>query len=200
MQKEWLGLTDYEEALKLQSQVKNMVLGLEHPVTITMGRRADPLKDVKVGFLELKKHNIPIVAIDRGGQATLHSPGQLVIYPIVNLEEMDIGVRQFVELLENTTMDFMSRYNIKVERKEGAPGLYTEKGKIVFIGLRVKNHMVSHGLAINVYNELDLFGMIRSCGNPTEAFDRMIDHGVNAPPKSLFFDWFDCLKDNLNRL
>src|SRR5688500_698623 len=99
MRHTWLGTFDYVKSLELQQQIQlnaeadPAILGLEHPLTITLGRRGDPLKDVLVGFKTLREKAIPVVAVDRGGQATLHHPGQLVIYPILSLRKMQMGAK-----------------------------------------------------------------------------------------------------------
>src|ERR1700733_12628686 len=127
---EWLGSQDYEAGLELQrlavAKVKETLqaqfLSCEHPTVITLGKRGQPLTDILTSMEILREKNIKIIATDRGGQATLHNPGQLVIYPIIPLREWGIGVREYVECLERATAHFLAEYGMEVER--GAePGL-----------------------------------------------------------------------------
>lgn len=201
----WLGLFDYVKALELQDTVQQnaeadpAILGLEHPLTITLGRRGDPLKDVLVGFKVLREKSIPVVAVDRGGQATLHHPGQLVIYPIISLRQLKVGVKVYVEALEETTKQLLAQYGITALCRGDEPGLYTMKGKIASFGVRISRGVTSHGVAINVQNELSDFSMVRSCGKATETFSRMKDFGVSAPLEVLFEQWVTLFKRELAR-
>lgn len=203
MRRLWLGKFDYVQALELQlkvlenAEVDPAILGLEHPLTITLGRRGDPLNDVLVGFKTLREKAIPVVAVDRGGQATLHHPGQLVIYPILSLRALNLGVRNFVALLEETTKEFLANHGIVACCRGDEPGLYTMRGKIASFGIRVSRGRTSHGLAINVNNDLADFAMIRSCGRKGESFSRMVEFGVNRPLNSLFNEWVTIFKRRL---
>jgi lipoyl(octanoyl) transferase len=206
MKLEWLGPTDYVEAMKIQTRLADRasligsmttsesrpsetVLGLEHPLTITLGKRADPLKDIKVSVRVLKERNAAIVGVERGGMATLHSPGQLVIYPLIQLRDRGLRVRDYVQLLEDVTKRFLADRGIIACCRGDEPGLYTLSGKIAFFGVRIKNGMTTHGVAINVYNQLEDFSLIRSCGKETEAFSKMADFGVNDSLSELFQSW-----------
>jgi lipoate-protein ligase B len=204
MKPQWLGLTEYLPALQMQEKILadaasaaeflestyfETILGLEHPTTITLGKRADPLKDIQVSIRTLKEKQVAIVGVERGGQATLHNPGQLVIYPIINLRGRGIRVRDYVHLLEDVTKRFLADYGIVACCRGDEPGLYTIKGKIAFFGVRVVRGVTSHGLAINVYNNLEEFAWIRSCGKATESFAKMADFGVTAALPELFAAW-----------
>lgn len=195
MRHTWLGTFDYVKALELQESVQQnaeldpAILGLEHPLTITLGRRGDPLKDVLVGFKTLREKNIPVVAVDRGGQATLHQPGQLVIYPIISLRRLKLGVKCYVETLEETTKQLLAKYGVTAYCRGDEPGLYTMKGKIASFGVRISRGITSHGLALNVHNDLSEFGMIRSCGKSGEVFSRLADYGDYPPLEQLFKEW-----------
>lgn len=203
MRQTWLGLFDYVKALELQESVQAnaeedpAVLGLEHPLTITLGRRGDPLKDVLVGFKTLREKNIPVVAVDRGGQATLHNPGQLVVYPIISLRRLRLGAKVYVSILEETTKQFLAHYSVTACCRGDEPGLYTLKGKIASFGVRISRGITSHGVAINVSNNLADFAMIRSCGKATETFSRLEDFGVKAPLEQLFKEWCAIFQRNI---
>lgn len=209
MKAEWMGLTDYVEAMRLQDKIVDRssliscfvppssagtypaetLLGFEHPLTITLGKRADPLRDIVAPIRVLKEKNAAIVGVERGGQATLHAPGQLVIYPVLNIRARGIRVRDYVHMLEDVTKRFLSDYGIIACCRGDEPGLYTIKGKIAFFGVRIRNGMTSHGLAINVRNHLEDFGLIRSCGKATETFSRMADFGEQGSLEELFRAW-----------
>ncbi len=201
MRVQWLGLTDYVSSVKYQTklaaQFKETILGLEHPSTITMGKRADPLKDIKASVRVLKEKNISIVGVDRGGQATFHNPGQLVIYPIINLKERGVRVRDYVHLLEDVTKRFLKDHGITACCRGEEPGLYTLTGKIGFVGVRITSGMTTHGISLNVTNDLQEFAYIRSCGKEGEQFSKMSEF-MNPPPlESLFFLWCEYFQTGL---
>jgi len=200
----WHGHTNYLAALHIQEKILSdashmgqlyestyleQILGFEHPSTITLGKRADPLKDICASVKVLREKNIAIVGAERGGQATLHNPGQLVIYPMIHLRARGMKVRDYVHLLEDVTKRFLADYGIVACCRGSEPGLYTIKGKIAFFGIRVKHGMTSHGLAINVTNNLEEFNLIRSCGRAGESFVKMTDFGVQASLCELFDSW-----------
>lgn len=189
----WLGLRPYDLALAEQMNIwqslqletsggKGTLLGCEHPATITLGRRAT--SDEILSY----SSDIPVFKIDRGGQATLHAPGQLVIYPIFSLRDTEMGVRDFVRLLLGTTTTILAELGIETENREDT-GLYTKNGKICFVGLRVEKSVTRHGLSLNVSNDLDLFSAIRSCGVSAQRMDAVALHGVQASTESLFLNW-----------
>jgi lipoate-protein ligase B len=167
----FLGLCDYEEGLKLQSEASGHVretkdakiLVCEHPTVITLGKRGQPLNDILASMDVLREKQIKIVATERGGQATLHNPGQLVLYPIVPLREWGLGVKDFVECLERATAFYLAGYGLEVTRGL-EPGLYVNGRKIAAFGIRVDRSVTLHGLAININNDLEAFGLIRQCG------------------------------------
>lgn len=197
MQVQWTGLTDYVEALEKQmkaqatADARPTVFGLEHPLTITLGRRGDPLKDVTIGFKALRDRNIPVVAVERGGHATMHNPGQLVIYPILPLRKYNMGVKEYVSLLEEVTKELLAQYGITACCKGDEPGLFTIKGKIASYGIRVTRGVTSHGVGLNVANDLSEFQMIRPCGKATEQFAKMADFTKVPDLQTLFFQWMD---------
>jgi lipoyl(octanoyl) transferase len=199
----WLGYTDYVKSLELQTAAQDeaeprpTVYGLEHPITITLGRRGDPLKDVVVGFKVLRERNIPVVAVERGGQATLHNPGQLVIYPILPLRQYGLGVKDYVSMLEESTKDLLASYGIMACCKGDEPGLFTIRGKIAFYGVRVSRGITSHGIGLNVSNDLSDFQMIRSCGKATEQFASMRDFVEPPSLQTLFFQWVEIFSQRL---
>lgn len=190
----WLGLVEYSHGLLLQQEIVDhkynhpYVLGLEHPAVITMGKRAREEHDLNTSKEELKAKSIDLVYVDRGGEATLHSPGQLVIYPMTPIQQLNISVKNFVELLMCTTESFLNLFGVETLRK-AEPGLFTKKGKICFLGLRIKAGVSMHGLSINLSNDLELFKNIRSCGVENENFDSLSNYSPKMTTEEAFLAW-----------
>ncbi len=160
-----LGLMDYLEALELQhrlvekriaGEIHDTVLLLEHSDVYTLGRRG-----LEENIID---RSIPVYRVERGGDATYHGPGQLVVYPIVNLNENRLGVAEFVRILETVCINMLSRYGIRAELVEKKPGVWVNGKKIASIGLAVKNWVTYHGLALNINTDLSKFYGIRPCG------------------------------------
>lgn len=199
----WCGLTSYPVGLELQAQAahwaksyqQTTLIGLEHESVITLGKRGDPKQDVFATA-------IPVLKTDRGGQATLHSPGQLVIYPVLNLKKYNLGVRDFVELCLKATENTLEDYGIRTKSSEGA-GLETDSGKIAFLGLRIDQGISRHGISINICNDLNLFSAIRPCGRSNPPLDSLKQKGKDAKPKEVFEIWcrhFEHLTEPQNRV
>jgi lipoyl(octanoyl) transferase len=198
----YLGKISYVEALNIQldciekvkTNFKNIVIGLEHPSVLTLGYRASELGEV------LPLNNIPVVKIERGGLATIHSEGQLVIYPIVHLKALKLGVRTYVEILLESTREMLSLLGIvTLEPAQKAVGLYTEKGKIAFCGIQVKEGVSFHGISINVSNDLKLFSSIVACGIKSQKLDKISNHSPETENlKDLFSLWSQCFNHNMN--
>ena len=108
--------------------------------------------------------NIPVVQSDRGGQVTYHGPGQLVVYPLLDLPRLKIGVRDYVCRIEQAIIDTLADWNIEAVRRDGAPGVYVADAKIAALGIRVRRGRTFHGLAFNVAMDLEPFRRINPCG------------------------------------
>lgn len=108
--------------------------------------------------------DIPVVAVDRGGQVTYHGPGQLVAYPLIDLRRAKIGVRELVDRIEQSIIDVLAEWNITGERRCGAPGVYVADAKVAALGLRVRRGCSFHGLAFNIAMDLEPFHRINPCG------------------------------------
>lgn len=213
LRSQWLGLVPYNEGLQLQDTFassvrgdsqKAIVLGLEHPPVITLGIRGHRQTDIASSEATLIERGIPVFRIQRGGQATFHSPGQLVIYPILPLREWRLGVRHLVNILTEATQACLLQRGISTQSGQVEPGLYTERGKIAFFGLKIDRGVSSHGLAINVSNDLALFQCIRSCGTPDQPMDSVstvstLDHpdSMNWDLQAFFMTWFYCFVERL---
>ena len=166
-----LGLIDYHKAYSLQKEaVENLLKGgpqvlflCEHPTVITLGRLG------KAGNIffpkeELEKQDIEIVAIDRGGDVTLHAPGQLVAYPVFNLLRYGKDLHQFLYKLEQVAIDLLADFDIVANRISGRRGVWVKERKIASIGIGVRKWISFHGLGLNVNTDLNLFSMIKPCG------------------------------------
>lgn len=127
----------------------------EHERVVTLGR-ATPLPWPRL--------SIPVVAVERGGQATWHGPGQLVLYPIVSLANLGIGVRDHLRALEAAVIATLARFGIAGERRDGATGAWVGERKVASIGVAVRRHVTWHGLALNVAPDLADFALIEPCG------------------------------------
>lgn len=166
------GLKDYQSTLNLQENAlqdllngsgKDTIFIVEHPPVITLGARSSANKLTKDVEL-IKQAGIEIFQIRRGGGTTAHNPGQLVVYPIINLKKRSLGVSDFVHLLEKIGIEFLSELGLNCGTKKGFPGLWIEDRKIASIGVQVKKWITIHGIAININNDLSIFDLIVPCG------------------------------------
>ena len=166
-----LGLVDYAEACALQKQCVNDLLDggsqtlllCEHPPVLTLGRLTNE-KNLLIKNEELAKQEIGIHSVDRGGDITLHAPGQLVIYPILDLANFGKDLRRYLHRLEQVAIDLLGDFDIVASRLSGQTGVWVGKQKIASIGIGVRKWISFHGLAVNVDTDLTLFSMIRPCG------------------------------------
>jgi lipoyl(octanoyl) transferase len=130
---------------------------LEHEPVFTLGMNADPAHLLAPG-------DIPVVQVDRGGQVTYHGPGQLVVYPLIDLRRAGLGVRDLVTALEQAVIATAAGFGIVAATRSGAPGVYVEGAKLASIGIRVRRGASYHGAAINVDMDLGPFSRINPCG------------------------------------
>ncbi|PPU18658.1 MULTISPECIES: lipoyl(octanoyl) transferase LipB [Xanthomonas] len=130
---------------------------VEHAPVFTLGQAGKPEHVLAPG-------EIPVLQVDRGGQVTYHGPGQLVVYPLLDLRRLKIGVRDYVCRIEQALIDTLDEWNIVAERREGAPGVYVGGAKIAALGIRVRRGCTFHGLSFNVAMDLEPFHRINPCG------------------------------------
>jgi len=130
---------------------------VEHDPVFTLGQAG---KDEHV----LMPGDIPVIHVDRGGQVTYHGPGQIVLYPLLDLKRLGIGVRDYVCKIEQAIIDTLGEWNIGAERKDGAPGVYVNGAKVAALGIRVRRGCTFHGLAFNIAMDLEPFRRINPCG------------------------------------
>jgi len=130
---------------------------VEHPPVFTMGLNAAEEHLLTPG-------DIPVVQIDRGGQVTFHGPGQLMIYPLIDLQRSNIGVRKLVTALEQSVVDLVAEYDVAATARADAPGVYVDGEKLASVGLRIRRGCSFHGMALNVSGDLTPFQRINPCG------------------------------------
>ena len=176
-----LGLVAYEptwRAMQRFTETRDVASAdeiwlLEHPPVFTLGMNASRAH-------LLAPRDIPVVQIDRGGQVTYHGPGQLVVYPLVDLKRAGLGIRDFVGALERSVIALAARYHIDAECRRGAPGVYVDGRKLASVGVRVRRMGSYHGLALNVAMDLEPFARINPCGYPGLAMTQLRDLGGPA--------------------
>lgn len=143
---------------------------LEHPPVFTLGMNARAEHVLAPG-------DIPVVRVDRGGQVTYHGPGQLVVYPLIDLRRAGLGVRDLVTALERAVIDYAAYFRIVAEARRAAPGVYVDGRKLASVGLRVRRGGSYHGLALNVCMDLEPFRRINPCGYEGLEVTRLADLG-----------------------
>jgi lipoyl(octanoyl) transferase len=122
--------------------------------------------------------DIPLVMTDRGGKITYHGPGQLIIYPLLDLKRHGLSVRKLVSVLENSVIAWLAEYGVQAQAKSNAPGVYVQEAKIAALGLRIKNNGSYHGLSVNVAMDLSPFSAIDPCGYAGLAVTQTQDLGI----------------------
>jgi lipoyl(octanoyl) transferase len=173
-----LGLVDYEPTWRAMQRfteerdaaTPDEIWFLEHPSVFTLGMSASR------GHL-LDPGDIPVVQIDRGGQVTYHGPGQLVVYPLLDLKRAGLGIRDFVTALERAVIELAGQYGIAAQCRRGAPGVYVDGRKLASVGVRVRRGGSYHGLALNVAMDLAPFRRINPCGYPGLEMTQLADLG-----------------------
>jgi len=133
------------------------IWNLEHLPVYTQGQAGKAEHILNPG-------SIPVLQSDRGGQVTYHGPGQVVLYCLVDIARKNIGVRDFVSILENSVIELLAEYNIQASTDRAAPGVYVNQSKICSLGLRVRHGRTYHGLSLNVNMDLEPFSHINPCG------------------------------------
>lgn len=166
------GLSDYRQILQMQqllrekrqqNEIPNTVLIVEHPAVITLGARQSSNK-LLTNREDLAKKHVDVVDVRRGGGTTAHNPGQLVYYPILNLQKTGLGINEYIRELETIGIELLDQLDVHSSRRKGAPGLWVDGKKIASIGVRVSRYITYHGMAINIQNDLSIFDFIVPCG------------------------------------
>ncbi|MHC4439582.1 MAG: lipoyl(octanoyl) transferase LipB [Planctomycetota bacterium] len=166
------GIADYRQILQLQqhlrtqrqqNEIPDTVLIVEHPAVITLGARQSSNR-LLVNRTALAQKHIDVVEVRRGGGTTAHNPGQLVFYPILNLQKTGLGINKYIRELEAIGAELLGQLNVQSTRRKGAPGLWVGERKIASVGVRVSKFITYHGMAINIQNDLSIFDYIVPCG------------------------------------
>ena len=178
-----LGLVDYESALAIQKKTElavktgiqpDTLLLLEHPHTLTIGRRGDS-SSILLDGEQLKARNVTLFETNRGGKVTYHGLGQVVGYPIINLSPDREDVHRYVRDLEEVLIRTMSDLGIDAFRIEGLTGVHTERGKVAAIGVHIARWVTTHGFALNVNTDLSYFNLIIACeGEPVTSMEELL--------------------------
>jgi lipoyl(octanoyl) transferase len=161
----WLGRCAYQptwHAMQRYTQERgpdslDQIWLLEHEPVFTLGMSADTSHVLAPG-------TIPVVQIDRGGQVTYHGPGQLVVYPLIDTRRARVSVRDLLNALERSVIEYAARFGINAQCRAGAPGVYVDGRKLASVGLRIRRGGSYHGLALNVGMDLEPFARINPCG------------------------------------
>lgn len=178
-----MGVVSYEETWMYQKHLfdqnikskqenlptSNILLICEHPHVITIGKNG---KEQNLLFSEnyLQDKGVSLFRVDRGGDVTYHGPGQLVVYPIFDLEYLGIGLRQYIFMLEEIMIRLLRLHNVEAFRSKGETGVWLDVGnpekmrKIGAIGVRSSRYITMHGLALNVNTDLSYYSFINPCG------------------------------------
>ena len=160
-----LGLQTYEPVWRAMQHVtdtrddnsRDEIWFCQHEPVFTLGLNTAPEHLLATG-------DIPVVQIDRGGQVTYHGPGQLMIYPLIDIRRADIGVRDLVTALEQSVVDLAAEFDIVAASRCDAPGVYVDGAKLASVGLRIRRGASFHGMALNVDVDLEPFSRINPCG------------------------------------
>ena len=169
-----LKTTEYKKALEIQKVVQRLRIDnkvddtfilVEHPPVLTMGKRGEQ-NNVLVPDELLKKEGIQTVWINRGGDVTYHGLGQIVGYPIIHLAQNNLGIRVFVENIQQTIINFLKdEFDIDANKKSGVhTGVWVDDKKICAIGISVSRNVTMHGFAFNINTKLEHFSYINPCG------------------------------------
>ncbi len=186
-----LGLIDYKKAWNYQEELfqklvqskaeknksnnninkeeDNYLLFCEHPHVYTLGKSGDE-KNLLINYIQLQANQTSFYKIDRGGDITYHGPGQIVGYPIIDMEKFDMGVKQYIYNLEEAIILTLKHFNINGERLNGATGVWLDTDnkklsrKICAIGVRCSRFVTMHGFALNVNTDISYFKHINPCG------------------------------------
>ncbi|HSR16683.1 MAG TPA: lipoyl(octanoyl) transferase LipB, partial [Ignavibacteriaceae bacterium] len=167
-----LGFIDYKEAWDLQKEIlslrhnkkiSDILFLLEHPNTYTLGKTADK-KNLISTETYLRSNKISVYDIDRGGDITYHGPGQIVGYPIIDLNDWEKDTHKFLRALEEVLIETCAYYGIKAGRNSKYTGVWVNNRKIAAIGIKISRWITMHGFAFNVNTNLDFFKGIIPCG------------------------------------
>ncbi|MFT5289243.1 MAG: lipoyl(octanoyl) transferase [Planctomycetota bacterium] len=180
-----MGRTDYEECYALQKtlvdarvdgSMGDALILTEHDAVVTVGRGTDRASVAGV--------QVPVVEIERGGEATYHGPGQLVVYPILALPEGRRDLHRYLRDLEEVVIGVLAEVQVEGRRVDGYTGVWVGDRKICSIGVAVRRWVTFHGLALNLHTDLAAFQSFQPCGLAPDVMTRLSDH-AELPPTNL---------------
>jgi lipoate-protein ligase B len=184
-----LGRVEYGAALEVQketelavkeSQQADTLLLLEHPHTLTVGRRGDR-SGILISPEVMAARGVSVFETNRGGKITYHGLGQIVGYPIINLSPDREDVHRYVRDLEEVLIRTLADFEIHAFRLEGLTGVHTARGKVAAIGVHIARWITTHGFALNVNTDLSFFNLIIACdGEQVTSMEDILGHEVEA--------------------
>jgi len=194
----WLGRADYAPTWRAMQSftderdaaTPDEIWFLEHGRVFTQGLNGKREHLLAPG-------DIPVVGIDRGGQVTYHGPGQLVIYPLIDLRRLGISVRGLVVALESAVIALAAAHGIEASGRRDAPGVYVAGRKLASLGLRIRRGCSYHGLALNVDMDLEPFGRINPCGMAGLEMTQLAALGVAGDVHDIALELAPLLRDSL---
>jgi len=208
-----LGRVEYNAALAVQQETElavkaaqrsDTLLLLEHPHTLTVGRRGDSAGILMSQEL-LKARGVSVFETNRGGKITYHGLGQIVGYPIINLSPDREDVHRYVRELEEVLIRTLSDFEIPAFRIEGLTGVHTARGKIAAIGVHISRWVTTHGFALNVNTDLSFFNLIIACdGEQVTSMEDLLGHEIDMAQVedrivARFAEVFDMTPNEINR-
>ncbi len=183
-----LGRIEYGAALELQRETElavkegrqsDTLLLLEHPHTLTVGRRGDS-QGILMSEESLNARGVTVFETNRGGKITYHGLGQIVGYPVINLSPQREDVHQYVRDLEEVLIRTLANFEIQAFRIEGLTGVHTARGKVAAIGVHIARWVTTHGFALNVNTDLSFFNLIIACdGEQVTSMEDLLGHEVD---------------------
>lgn len=199
---------DLQEAWRAQMferQAMSKLFLVEHRPTITLGRGEKGL-NLQQDPAWLTQQGFDVVTVNRGGKVTYHGPGQLVAYPVLNLQDFKMGIKDYICKLEKTMLELLAHFTIEGHRLDNEPGVYVEGKKIGSVGIHVRKFISIHGLAFNVAPDLTHFHHFTPCGIPGMQVTSLQDLGVDTDLDrclalfvSIFEATFDCKVDKAGK-
>ena len=183
-----LGRTEYADAHALQRElveariagkVEDTLVLTEHDPVVTIGRGSDRAAAAGSG--------LPLVEIERGGEATYHGPGQVVAYPILELPETRRDLHRYLRDLEQVVIGVLAEFEVEGHRKDGLTGVWIGDQKVASIGVAVRRWVTWHGFALNVHTDLEAFRGFRPCGLESSVMTRLADHAA-VPPGNMLIE------------
>jgi len=188
-----LPIIEYQKARDLQSYLvsarkdkiigSNIILILEHPPVFTLGRRGGS-ENLCVSKSFLEKSKIPVIPVERGGDITFHGPGQIVVYPIINIEKARLSVTDYVSNLEEVMIQTAKDTGVQAQRNGLNRGIWVGKKKLGSIGIAVRRGISFHGMALNINLSLEPFSWINPCGLQNikmTSIQQELSHPVSMP-------------------